>query len=301
MGNWHPRGPGFRCDAHADKDGFSVHSCETDRSERRAPLRDLPPHRPYAKTMIIPFTKAHGAKNDFLLTWASEAPDRGLSDIAVAICDRHTGIGADGWYLVAPEASIRLFNSDGSEAEVSGNGTRCAAAFLMVEGRAAGPEIIIQTGAGPKLLRLIDRENNRFSFEMNMGRATIEQGSLPGIDATIIDVGNPQCAVFVEDFPTDWRQLGAELESHPRFPNRTNVSFVKPLDAHTIEVRFYERGAGETMSSGTGSTGAAAAAVARGIASSPVTVLTPAGPLTLVWRGGDADLVGPAEIIGQGE
>jgi diaminopimelate epimerase len=136
---------------------------------------------------------------------------------------------------------------------------------------------------------------------MNMGRPRIEQGSLPGFDATIVDVGNPQCAVFVEDFPVDWRQLGAQLESHRDFPSRTNVSFVKPLDAHTIEVRFYERGAGETMSSGTGSTGAAAAAVARGIASSPVTVLTPAGPLTIAWRGDDAYLTGPAEIIGKGD
>jgi diaminopimelate epimerase len=100
--------------------------------------------------MIIPFTKAHGARNDFLFTWASQAPHSNLSDIAIAICDRHAGIGADGWYLVAPDASIRLFNSDGSEAEVSGNGTRCAAAFLIAEGHAAGPEMIIRTGAGPK-------------------------------------------------------------------------------------------------------------------------------------------------------
>src|SRR5687768_9097290 len=102
--------------------------------------------------MIIPFTKAHGAKNDFLLTWAFEAPLRGWKEIAVAICDRHTGIGADGWYIVRPpdeeaDASIRLFNSDGSEAEVSGNGTRCAAAFLIEEGRLpAEGEIVIATG-----------------------------------------------------------------------------------------------------------------------------------------------------------
>jgi diaminopimelate epimerase len=107
--------------------------------------------------------------------------------------------------------------------------------------------------------------------------------------------------VFVNDFPADWRRLGAELESHRRFPNRTNVSFVKPIDAHTIEVRFYERGAGETMSSGTGSTGAAAAAIARGVVSSPVTVVTPAGPLIIEWRNNDAYLTGPAEIVGKGE
>ena len=98
-------------------------------------------------------------------------------------------------------------------------------------------------------------------------------------------MGNPQCAVPVRDFDFDWRAMGAEIERHPHFPNRTNVSFVKPVDAHSIDVRFWERGAGETMSSGTGSTGAAVAAVARGMAESPVRVHTPAGPLDIRIEG----------------
>ena len=120
-------------------------------------------------------------------------------------------------------------------------------------------------------------------------------------DATVLNVGNPQCAVFVENFDFDWRDLGARIESHKRFPNRTNVSFVRVLDRHTIETRFFERGAGETMSSGTGSTGAAAAAAARGLVESPVTVQTPAGPLTLRWEDSDILLAGPAEIVARGE
>jgi diaminopimelate epimerase len=265
--------------------------------------------------MIIPFTKAHGAKNDFLFTWASQAPLRDLNQIANAICDRHTGIGADGWYIVRPadeeaDASVRLFNSDGSEAEMSGNGTRCTAAFLIAEGKhIGGPEIIIATGSGLKRLQLVSREDNRFVFEMNMGRPRIEPGHLRyklplsggTVEVTILDVGNPQCAVFVEDLEIAWWRLGAELESHPQFPNRTNVSFVKAVDEHTIAVRFYERGAGETMSSGTGSTGAAAAAIARGLARSPVTVQTPAGSLILEWRGVEAYMEGPAEIVAKGE
>src|SRR5438105_1326949 len=118
--------------------------------------------------MNIPFTKAHGAGNDFLLSWADDVPTANHPAIARAICDRHTGIGADGWMLVR-DASIRLFNADGSEAEISGNGTRCAAALLFDAGRAAG-DLTITTGAGPKQLRLIERSGRRFVFEMNMGR-----------------------------------------------------------------------------------------------------------------------------------
>jgi diaminopimelate epimerase len=265
--------------------------------------------------MNIPFTKAHGAQNDFLLTWTNDAPRENLPEIARAICARHTGVGADGWMLVSgpPEGAgyhgtIRLFNADGSEPELSGNGTRCAAAFLMDAGVAAGEEVRIATGAGLKQLRLIERKGLRFLFEMNMGRPVYSEDqvrfplALAGgpREVTALNVGNPQCAVFVDGFDFDWRAMGAEIESHPFFPNRTNVSFVRPVDEHTIDVRFYERGCGETMSSGTGSTGAAAAAVLRGVALSPVRVLTPAGALDWRWDG-DLYLAGPAEIVAGGE
>lgn len=260
--------------------------------------------------MKIPFFKAHGAKNDFLLTWARETPSDHLSEVAARICDRHTGIGADGWILVrlsdVPEhdAAIELFNSDGSTAEVSGNGTRCAAAFLMHHGF-AGADIRILTGAGVKHLRLLNRVGLTFSFEMNMGRPeyTDTRSSLllsTGTrDVTVLSAGNPQCVVPVEHFDFDWPGMGAEIEAHTNFPNRTNVSFVRPVDAHTIEARFYERGAGQTMSSGTGSTGAAVAAILRGWAQTPVRVLTPAGPLDIRWDG-DVYLQGPAEIVAEG-
>jgi len=136
---------------------------------------------------------------------------------------------------------------------------------------------------------------------MNMGQLHILelQAEVQGRSAVILDVGNPQCAVPVDDFEFDWRSAGAAIERDSRFPNRTNVSFIRQADRHTIEARFWERGAGETNSSGTGSTGAAMAAVARGFAESPVTVLTPAGPLQLRF-GKDAFLTGPAEYIADG-
>jgi diaminopimelate epimerase len=263
---------------------------------------------------MIPFTKAHGARNDFLLTWAHEAPAEAyLPAAARAICDRHAGVGADGWLLVKPPsqgapAAIRLFNSDGSEAEISGNGTRCAAAFLCDAGL-AGPEVDIATGAGVKHLRLLARHGMRFEFEMDMGAVRILPGEIRvtleaagrALDCTVAWPGNPQCAVFAGEIPADWEKLGAALESHPRFPNRTNVSFVKVLDAANLEVRFYERGAGVTLSSGTGSAGAFAAARARGLAGPRVTVHTPAGPLRLREEGGTVFLAGPAEIVAGGE
>jgi diaminopimelate epimerase len=264
--------------------------------------------------MKIPFTKTHGAKNDFLFTWRQDAPDPESSDYAAlarAICDRHSGVGADGWMLVDPpcdaeaEGTIQLYNSDGSSAEMSGNGTRCAAAFLIRHGHAAGV-VRVRTGAGVKTLRLLERRALEFEFEMNMGRPEITAATFPlplacgPRDVTLLWVGNPQCAVPVEHFDFDWRALGAEIERHRHFPNRTNVSFVKPVDQHTIEVRFWERGAGETMSSGTGSTGAAAMAVARGMATSPVRVMTPAGPIDLRFDG-DVYLTGPAAIVAEGE
>lgn len=264
----------------------------------------------------IPFVKAHGARNDFLLTWRADAP-AGVTDFpsaARAICGRNTGVGADGWILLAPtpdaDAAITLYNSDGSLSEISGNGTRCAAALLIEEAvvsKTTGEEVSISTGAGVKKLKLLSR-SAEYLLEMNMGVAQIEELHSPlghsplvgGRETVILNVGNPQCAVFVPEFNFDWRTLGASLERHPRFPNRTNVSFVRVLDRHTLDVRFFERGAGETMSSGTGSTGAAAAAHALGLVDSPVRVDTPAGPLHLRWCGNDIFLAGPAEIVARG-
>jgi diaminopimelate epimerase len=255
--------------------------------------------------MPIPFTKAHGAGNDFLLTPADAVPDIDLPSTARAICHRHTGIGADGWILIRGNA-IRLFNADGSEPEISGNGTRCVAALLMDGDQR---EVTILTGAGPKRLSLLRREGHRFWFEMNMGLPVVDARqircniALPSgtQEVTILNVGNPQCVVFVDNFPHNWEALGAEIESHPQFPQRTNVSFVRVIDAFTIETRFYERGAGVTLSSGTGSTGAGVAAILRKVAASPLTVQTPAGEsLQLRWDD-SVYLTGPAEIIGTGE
>jgi diaminopimelate epimerase len=258
--------------------------------------------------MTIPYHKLHGAGNDFLLTADVDLPPGlDLPPIAIAICNRYTGVGADGWMIVGLaagsgfDAAIRLFNSDGSEPELSGNGTRCAAAILA-ERCPQRNEFGILTGAGVKHVRVIERRGLESDFEMDMGEVHVidAHATVQGRDAVILNVGNPQCAFPVADFDFDWRAVGKATEHDPRFPNRTNVSFVRKADDHTIEVRFWERGAGETNSSGTGSTGAAAAAIARGLVSSPVRIETPAGPLHVRAEEQKFFLTGPAAFVAEG-
>ena len=261
--------------------------------------------------MKIRFTKAHGALNDFLLSWRADTPEGDRYAMARAICDRHSGIGADGWMLVDPpidaqaEGAVQLYNSDGSSAEFSGNGTRCAAAFLIHHGFSSSL-VRVATGSGIRTLRMKERTERRYVFEMDMGRPPVTDLHLElplsdgARDVTTLWVGNPQCSMPVENFDFDWRKLGAEIESHKHFNNRTNVSFFKVSDEHTLDVRFYERGAGPTMSSGTGSTGAAVTAVARGLAKSPIRVQTPAGPIDVRVED-DIYLTGPAELTAEGE
>lgn len=265
--------------------------------------------------MKIPFVKAHGAGNDFLFTFSSELPPNADHPaIARALCHRRTGVGADGWYVIdrptpGADAKVRLWNSDGSYAELSGNGTRCAAAILVAH-QHVGPALTIETGSGLRSLRLLDQQGESMRFEMNVGEPRTNSGTgrflLPVrsslLDVTLLDVGNPQCAVPVDAIDPDWQALGAQIEAHPHFPRRTNVSFFTSIDPSTINARFFERGAGPTLSSGTGATGAAAAAILRGLATSPVTVRTEDAPLTVRWDGPGhpAFLIGPAQVVATG-
>lgn len=269
--------------------------------------------------MTIPFVKAQAVGNDFLIVQGEDLEAAGVAvsdfpQLTRAICDRRQGIGADGLEVYSDaaeasgeaDASIRLYNSDGSEAELSGNGTRCVAAYMMHEHGATGP-LRIATGAGVKRLDLVERRGRRFVFDMVMGEPSYNEDDIArdlevGAETrqvTLVDVGNPQCAVVVRDFAFDWPRLGQRIETLPRFPAGSNVSFVKMIDRHTMEVRFWERGAGETLSSGTGATGAAVAMILEKRAESPVRVVTPAGELRVSW-GQQLQLRGAAEIVARG-
>ncbi|MBI4443226.1 MAG: diaminopimelate epimerase [Acidobacteria bacterium] len=275
----------------------------------------------------IPFTKAQGAGNDFLLLQSTPEVPLPSPQLVQHLCDRRFGVGADGvLFLTIPadpevDADLRIFNSDGGEAEISGNGTRCAAAYLVQTGRAAR-SLAIHTPAGRKTLTLISQQENQFAFEIAMGTPILPPARIPfrpptpvaepvigfllplssGSKAvTVTSMGNPHCSIVVDDFDWDWKSMGAEMERHSFFPNRTNVEFYRVLSDHQIEVRYWERGVGVTLSSGTGSCAAAVAAILNGMVHSPVTVRTLGGDLSVRWDQEGVFLTGPAEIICQGE
>lgn len=255
----------------------------------------------------VPFTKASACGNDFLIIDAHHAP-ADMNEFTRRICDRHNGIGADGveWLLPASDAdaAIRLINADGSEAEISGNGTRCVAAYLVANG--AKSKLAIRTGAGIKRCELLSSTDTSFDFEMNMGSATVGKPfelKISGreVTGTPVSMGNPHYVMFVDEFPLNWQAEAAEIQRQPNFKEGVNVEYVRVAGINHIEVRFFERGAGETQSSGTGSCASASASIVAGRAHSPVTVHAEGGAQTVRWSGESVFLRGPAQIICRGE
>jgi diaminopimelate epimerase len=256
---------------------------------------------------MVPFTKASACGNDFIIVDGIHAPAE-LHEFSRRICDRHNGVGGDGveWLFPAADAhvSARLINADGSEAEISGNGTRCVAAHLVAGGHAG--KLAIRTGAGIKQCELVSRESNRFEFEMDMGEPQLGDPfsikvAFGETHGTPVSMGNPHYVVFVKEFSPVWQAEGAEIGRHHDFKHGINVEFVRMKSKNEIEVRFYERGVGETQSSGTGSCAAAVASIAAGRANSPVSVVAPGGAQLVRWAGAKVFLRGPAQLVCRGE
>jgi len=260
---------------------------------------------------MIPFTKASACGNDFLIIEGMHAP-ADMADFTRRICDRHSGIGADGVEWLFPdqksEADVRarLFNADGSEAEISGNGTRCVAAYWISQH--GGDSVSVRTGAGIKDCALVSGDGGNFQFRTNMGVPMVGEefpikvafGEVRGVP---VSMGNPHFVVFVDDFGPGWQGEAAEISKHQDFKHGINVEFVRTLGERGIQVRFFERGVGETLSSGTGSCAAAVASVASGKTNSPVEVQSPGGNQIVEWASpeGNVWLTGPAELICRGE
>ncbi|MGA9062327.1 MAG: diaminopimelate epimerase [Terracidiphilus sp.] len=275
---------------------------------------------------MIRFIKAHACGNDFLIVPEASAADHDPAALTRRLCDRRTGIGADGveffaWTeseLPGPKSGrIRLHNSDGSIAEISGNGTRCVAAWMAEELRSQpGDKLEIMTDAGLRVCCIDSvRYDNEFSVEVTTGMGvprfaphTLKLTDGAEIVGVEVSTGNPHFVVLVDnpDFAVArraWTALAAEICLHRDFPHHTNVEFVRIVTEHEIEIRIFERGVGPTTSSGTGSLAAATAALALRRCVSPLKVVAPGGAQTVAWDGPGAELhlTGPAALIARGE
>ena len=277
------------------------------------------------------FIKFHGFGNDYIVIEAERlATIASLSEFSRRICDRHYGAGADGIAVISPSLEpsadfrVRIFNPDGSEAALSGNGTRCAAAYLFYQNLWEAEELRLSTHSGVK--RYFIRQHHppgKFIFDSELGQPRFASDEIPmltkdklervvnyplavdgeTVSVTALEMGNPNCCVFVNDFSElDWRFIGPRIENHPLFPDRTNVSFVIVRSPANLELRIWERGVGETSASGSCSCAAAVAAMINGFAERKVEVLTPGGTVKIHWRDDDEVVIsGSAEVVYSGD
>jgi diaminopimelate epimerase len=262
----------------------------------------------------IEFVKAHACGNDFLVIEEAVAGGKHAA-MARKLCARNTGIGADGIEFLDRRADgslfLRLFNADGSEAELSGNGTRCVAAWLAAsEGR---EEVALGTHGGVRTCRVVRREGAEWWIESAMGVPRVMprnieiEGLTRVIEGAMVNVGNPHYVIFTEQedfgaYGMSWQELGATISTSTLFPHGTNVEFVRVLGDAEIAFRIFERGCGPTTSSGTGTCASSAAAISlRGVARA-LTAVAQGGAQTVVWADahGEMMLTGPAEIVCKG-
>ena len=259
-------------------------------------------------TPAIAIVKGHAYGNDFLLVPEAAVQGRDLPALARAMCNRQEGIGADGLMIYTFEASaarMRLFNADGSESEVSGNGVRCLAA-LAVRERPGMNEVTVSTGAGLKVLTLAGSTGGAFTFRASMGppqdiRTIQLEVAGETVKAVALSVGNPQCVILDDPLlESRFHTLGPAIERHPAFPDRTNVSFVRVESPHRIRILIWERGVGPTLASGTGACGAAVAAATYGGTAHDVEVISPGGTQRVEWLEDGLYLTGWAKLVFEG-
>jgi diaminopimelate epimerase len=271
------------------------------------------------------FCKFHGFGNDYLVLERDELPDDvDLTQLAGRICERHTGVGADGIAIIKPLDSkyadfyCDIVNPDGSLAGFSGNGTRCAAAYLFHKRIWRSETLRLETLSGVKTYRLLDQSENEYWFEAEIGPPKFGSDEIAVITDTpraavvnepieldgrmyavsAVNVGNPVACFFVDDFDPNWQEMGKKFEIHPRFPDRANIVFVKLIDRRNIEIRIWERGAGETAASGTCAAGAGVLSAFLLKTDRRVAVHSPGGSTRVAWReDGEIVIEGKAEFV----
>jgi diaminopimelate epimerase len=260
----------------------------------------------------LPFTKMHGAGNDFVVLDCTREAFRLSAEQLRRLADRHFGVGCDQILVVEKPGSpgtdfrYRIFNADGGEVEQCGNGARCFVKFVHAKKLSAKPELRVETLAGTIVPRL-ERDGE---VSVDMGPPAFEKALVETIDVqgapvelTVLSMGNPHAVQVVRDVASAPVTVqGPLLEHHPRFPNRVNAGYVQVLGKHRAALRVWERGAGETLSCGTGACAAAVAGIRRGLLESPVQVDTRGGTLTISWPGGENAvwMKGPAQAVFEG-
>lgn len=275
------------------------------------------------------FTKMHGIGNDYVYVNCFEEKVPNPSETAIFVSDRHFGIGSDGMILIKPtplaDCEMEMYNLDGSLGAMCGNGIRCVAKFAYDNGIVDKTEITVATGSGIKKLQLTVGDDGRVSsVRVNMGAPILEPAKIPvnsekeqlireplEIDGTAyaftaVSMGNPHAVVYLEDVEhLEIEKIGPKFEHHPLFPNRVNTEFVRPIDRHTVQMRVWERGSGETLACGTGACAVAVASILNGIvdADAPVTVKLLGGDLTIEWDRAENTvyMTGPATTVFTGE
>jgi diaminopimelate epimerase len=278
-------------------------------------------------TAPLPFAKAHGLGNDFILVDERYRPPDPAA-WARRLCDRHVGIGGDGILCYTLKAAagavgMRLVNADGSDGEISGNGVRCLASFMVGKGWLP-PRHLVETVPGPRDVEVVAVGGGRFRVVTDLGPPILESSAIPTtlappaasvvdhvldaagrrVSVTATSLGNPHCAVFLDEVADDAlvATVGPALESHRFFPRKTNVEFVTVSGPGELRVRFWERGVGPTRASGTGAASAAVAAVLKGLTGRRVRVVCDGGALDVEWpEGGRVRQTGEVEVLFEGE
>ncbi len=254
------------------------------------------------------FTKMHGAGNDFIIFDPGEVEGTNLPDLARKVCDRHFGVGADGILVPAPSDSADLemvyLNSDGSPSEMCGNGLRCLARYARDYELVENEALTVETGAGIKKVLLYDNGSSR----VDMGAPGFDsEVKLHGYTFLRVSIGNPHAVAFLrsetEVEALDLKAVGPPVENDPLFPEKTNVEFAYARGRHEVRMRIWERGAGETLASGSGSCAVAVAAIRTGLAESSVAVRLDGGCVEIGWAGEDEPvyMTGSAEYVCEGE
>ena len=274
------------------------------------------------------FTKMHGISNDYVYISTFDQPEEDWEKLAIRLSDRRTGVGGDGIILVCPsevaDAKMRIFNADGSEGKMCGNGIRCVGKFVYDKGLVPADKttVTIETLSGIKTLELTIKDGKAQSARVDMGAAILTPSDIPVVfdgdrmvnaplevdgkvwKVTAVSMGNPHCVTFVDDadFP-ELEKIGPHFEHHPAFPERVNTEFVKVIDDHTLKMRVWERGSGETWACGTGACATAVAACLNGYCQKgeDITVRLRGGDLVIRYTDETVIMTGPAATVFEGE